>query len=211
MTWLPPLPNLERVLAAVPVCARMCRRALAIAACASLLTGAMPGVAISGESGASAHTEKQDETPPPPPTPEADLTPAERYCSSVQDEAALAQLLLQKKEIEKAQEELQKRITQLAEKTEEYKSWFKKREDFQRLANAGLVEIYSQMKPEAAAGRLTAMNEIVAAAILSKLSPKAAGAVLAEMETVKAAKLSSVLAGAAEVGIASSGNEQARQ
>lgn len=211
MTWLPPLLNHDQALAAAPACARMCRRALAIVACASLLTGAMPSVAISGESGASAHKEKQDETPPSSPTPEADLSPAERYCSSVQDEAALAQLLLQKKEIEKAQEELQKRIAQLAEKTEVYKSWFKKREDFQRLANASLVEIYAQMKPEAAAGRLTAMNDLVAAAIISKLAPKAAGAVLAEMETVKAAKLSSVLAGAAEVGTAPSENEQARQ
>jgi flagellar motility protein MotE (MotC chaperone) len=180
---------------------RLHRRALAVAVGATILAGVVPGEATSAENEASAPKDtQQDEIAPPPPAPEADLTPAERYCSSVQDEAALAQLLLQKREIEKAQDELQKRIAQLAEKSEEYKSWFKKREDFQRQANSSLVEIYAQMKPEAAAGRLTAMNELVAAAILSKLAPKSAGAVLAEMETMKAARLSSLLAGAADVG-----------
>ncbi len=135
----------------------------------------------------------------PAQTPLAEPTPGEQYCTSVQDQAALAQLALQKKELETAQVEIDKRIKVLTEKSNEYKSWLAKREDFLKRATESLVGIYAQMKPEAAAARLTAMNELVAAAIISKLAPKAAGAVLSEMETAKAARLSSVLAGAAEV------------
>jgi len=135
----------------------------------------------------------------PTQTPLAEPTPGEQYCTSVQDQAALAQLALQKKELETAQVEIDKRIKVLTEKSNEYKDWLAKREDFLKRATESLVGIYAQMKPEAAAARLTAMNELVAAAIISKLAPKSAGAVLSEMETSKAARLSSVLAGAAEV------------
>lgn len=138
-------------------------------------------------------------------TPLAEPTPGEQYCSSVQDQAALAQLALQKKELEAAQVEIDKRIKSLTEKSDAYKSWLAKREDFLKRATESLVGIYAQMKPEAAAARLTAMNELVAAAIISKLAPKAAGAVLSEMDTAKAARLSSVLAGAAEVVATSAG------
>jgi flagellar motility protein MotE (MotC chaperone) len=43
------------------------------------------------------------------------------------------------------------------------------------------------------------MDELVAAAIMSKLSPKVSSALLGEMEPGKAARLSAIIAGAGEI------------
>ena len=58
---------------------------------------------------------------------------------------------------------------------------------------------YSKMKPDAAANQITTMDELTAAAIISKLSPKASSLVLAEMDATKAARLTATIAGAAEI------------
>lgn len=140
------------------------------------------------------------EPPPPPPSATPELSPADQYCSNVQGAAAVARVAQQKKSLAQAQQEIDKRIKTLTEKTEEYRQWLKKREDFLRLANDGLMEIYTKMKPEAAAAQLIAMNEVVAAAIVAKLQPKVASLILSEMDASRAARLSSVLAAAGEVG-----------
>jgi len=161
-----------------------------------------------GESGkeksdASKDKDKDAEGLPLPPTTPVELSPAEQYCSNVVDAAAAAQLAQQKDNLEKAQKHLDDRIALLASKTEELKGWIKKREEFTAHATDSLVQIYGKMKPEAAAGQLVAMDELVAAAIMSKLSPKVAGLILAEMEAAKAARLSAVIAGAGEIAMKS--------
>ncbi len=62
-----------------------------------------------------------------------------------------------------------------------------KREEFTAHATKSLVQIYGKMKPDAAAAQLMAMDEFVAAAIMSKLSTKDASLIMAEMEAAKAA------------------------
>lgn len=149
---------------------------------------------------AKADKERQaaDSLPLPPVTPQQ-LSPAEQYCSSVVDAAAAAQIAQQTSNLEKARKELADRVAILDAKTAELKSWIKKREDFARHATDSLVEIYSKMKPEAAANQITTMDELTAAAIISKLSPKASSLVLAEMDATKAARLTATIAGAAEI------------
>lgn len=139
-----------------------------------------------------------DSLPLPPVTPQQ-LSPAEQYCSSIVDAAAAAQIAQQTSNLEKARKELAERVAILDAKTAELKSWVKKREDFTAHATDSLVEIYSKMKPDAAASQLTAMDELTAAAITSKLSPKASSLVLAEMDATKASRLTAIIAGAAEV------------
>jgi flagellar motility protein MotE (MotC chaperone) len=143
--------------------------------------------------------DKDAEILPLPPSAPAELTPAEQYCSNVLDAAAAAQIAQQKANLEKAQKQLDERLALLASKTEELKGWIKKREEFTAHATDSLVQIYGKMKPEAAAAQLMAMDELVAAAIMSKLSPKATSLILAEMEAAKAARLSAVIAGAGEI------------
>ncbi|AGK59403.1 hypothetical protein HYPDE_38668 [Hyphomicrobium denitrificans 1NES1] len=139
-----------------------------------------------------------DSLPLPPVTPQQ-LSPAEQYCSSIVDAAAAAQIAQQTSNLEKARKELAERVAILDAKTAELKSWVKKREDFTAHATDSLVEIYSKMKPDAAASQLTAMDELTAAAITSKLSPKASSLVLAEMDATKASRLTAIIAGAGEV------------
>jgi flagellar motility protein MotE (MotC chaperone) len=155
------------------------------------------------DAGKEKDKDKDAESLPLPPATPVELTPAEQYCSNVVDAAAAAQLAQQKDNLEKAQKHLDDRIALLASKTEELKGWIKKREEFTAHAADSLVQIYGKMKPEAAAGQLVAMDELVAAAIMSKLSPKVAGLILAEMEAAKAARLSAVIAGAGEIAMKS--------
>lgn len=139
-----------------------------------------------------------DLLPLPPVTPQQ-LSPAEQYCSSVVDATAAAQIAQQTSNLEKASKELAGRVAILDAKTTELKSWVKKREEFTAKATTALLDIYSKMKPDAAAHQLTEMNELTAAAITAKLSPKVSSLILAEMDTAKASRLMAIIAGASEV------------
>lgn len=139
-----------------------------------------------------------DSLPLPPTTPQQ-LSAAEQYCSSVVDAAAAAQIAQQTSNLEKARKELAERVALLDAKTAELRSWVKKRADFTAHATDSLIEIYSKMKPDAAASQLASMDELTAAAITSKLPPKSSSLVLAEMNADKAARLTAIIAGAAEV------------
>jgi flagellar motility protein MotE (MotC chaperone) len=136
---------------------------------------------------------------PLPPTTAVKLSPAEQYCSSVLDAATAAQLAQQKINLAKIQKQVDDRVALLAAKTEELKGWMTKREEFTAHATESLVQIYGKMKPDAAAAQLMAMDEFVAAAIMTKLSTKDASLIMAEMEAAKAARLSAVIAGAGEI------------
>jgi flagellar motility protein MotE (MotC chaperone) len=157
------------------------------------------GVAFAAENNAAKEADG-DSLPLPPATAVA-LTPAEQYCANVLDATAAAQIAQQKSNLEMAQKQVDERIALLAAKTQELKGWMTKREEFTARATDSLVEIYSKMKPDAAAAQLMAMDEMVAAAIMSKLSTKAASLVMSEMEASKAARLSAVIAGAGEIAI----------
>ena len=159
-----------------------------------------PLVVAEEVAGDKAGNEKKDaeSLPLPPASPPPEQTPAEQYCTNVLDAAAAAQLAQQKSKLEEAQKELDARVALISAKTEELKSWMKKREEFASRATDSLVQIYSKMKPDAAAAQLVAMDELVAAAIMSKLTPKVAGLIMTEMEAAKAARLSAVIAGAGE-------------
>jgi flagellar motility protein MotE (MotC chaperone) len=163
----------------------------------AMLAGA-PAIASEDGKASVGKEEAVDELPPPPAT-AVHLSPAEQYCSNVIDAAAAAQIAQQTRELEKAKKTIDERVALLSAKTEELKKWVKKREDFTSHATDELVEIYSKMKPDAAANQLAAMDELTAAAITSKLSPKVSSLMLAEMNAEKAARLTAIVAGAAEV------------
>jgi flagellar motility protein MotE (MotC chaperone) len=142
-----------------------------------------------------------------PASPVTGDTLAERYCANIIDEAQDARFAWQAKTIADMEKELDKRIALLNEKSAELKSWIERREEFLKLANDGLVEIYSTMRADAAAPQLAAMNEVTAAAIVMKLPPKVASAVLAEMEADKAARMTATIAGAGRMAKRKQGGE----
>lgn len=138
-------------------------------------------------------------TAPPKPAPSQAAAPGDNevalFCSNVADPAVDARLAWQLKELEKAESLLRERIAEVEAKRAEYEKWMALRDDFLKKAEAGVVEIYSRMKPDAAATQIAGMADETAAAVLAKLSPRSSSAIFNEMETGRAAHLADLLGG----------------
>lgn len=153
-----------------------------------------PVPASLGASPEAAGTSGRAELPSTPPS-----KIAQQYCINIADAAADARFAWQKKTLAEIEQELDKRIAMLEERTAEYQKWLAQREEFVRKARENLVGIYSRMRPDAAASQLVAMEEETAAAVLTKLDPRNASAILNEMNPAQAARLTAIIAGAAKV------------
>ncbi len=136
---------------------------------------------------------------PPKPAPAAAAPPPEsevaQFCSNVVDPAVDARLAWQLKELEKAEAKLRERIAEVEAKRAEYEKWMALRDEFLKKAEASMVEIYSRMRPEAAATQIAGMADETAAAVLAKLSPRNSSAIFNEMEPARAAHLADLLGG----------------
>jgi flagellar motility protein MotE (MotC chaperone) len=136
--------------------------------------------------------------PPKPAPPQAAATADNEvalFCSNVTDPAVDARLAWQLKELEKAENLLRERIAEVEAKRAEYEKWMALRDDFLKKAEASVVEIYSRMKPDAAATQIAGMADETAAAVLAKLTPRSSSAIFNEMETGRAAHLADLLGG----------------
>lgn len=138
-------------------------------------------------------------TAPPKPAPPPAVATADNeialFCSNVADPAVDARLAWQLKELEKAENQLRERIAEVEAKRAEYEKWMALRDDFLKKAEAQVVEIYSRMKPDAAATQIAGMADETAAAVLAKLSPRSSSAIFNEMDTARAAHLADLLGG----------------
>jgi flagellar motility protein MotE (MotC chaperone) len=137
-----------------------------------------------------------NDTPAAPPA-NASIDEIQQYCSNVIDPARDRRYLLQKQDLEKLKADVDVRLKALEERRNEYQDWLKKRNDFMEMARQDLVDIYKNMKPDAAAPRLAEVDIYVAAAILMKLTPRQSGLILSEMDPAKAAKLTGLISSAA--------------
>ncbi|WP_425532388.1 MotE family protein, partial [Aquabacter sediminis] len=118
-----------------------------------------------------------------------------QYCSSIINAAADARFARQKEALIAMEKQIQERIAQLEAKRTEYQEWLQRREAFLKKADETLVQVMSQMRPDAASAQLTAMSEDAAAAVLAKLSPRVASAILNEMDPARAARLTTTMVG----------------
>jgi len=137
--------------------------------------------------------------PPKPAPPAAAAAPSEnevaQFCSNVADPAVDARLAWQLKELEKAENKLRERIAEVEAKRAEYEKWMALRDEFLKKAEASIVEIYSRMRPEAAATQISGMADETAAAVLAKLAPRNSSAIFNEMDSARAARLADLLGG----------------
>ena len=152
------------------------------AAAASMLT--MPGAFA------------QDVTAPPP----ADATQNEiqQFCTNIADAARDQRYVLQRKDLETLQASIDERIATLEKRRDEYEDWLKRRNDFLKQAQLGLVDIYKTMKPDAAAGKLEMVNPEIAAAIVMQLPARQSSLILSEMTDEKAATLTNIISSASD-------------
>lgn len=163
------------------------------------ITGAVPTEAAPPAPAPARPAKSGSVTAPPKPAPAQPVAPGDNevalFCSNVADPAVDARLAWQLKELEKAESLLRERIAEVEAKRAEYEKWMALRDDFLKKAEASVVEIYSRMKPDAAATQIAGMADETAAAVLAKLSPRSSSAIFNEMETGRAAHLADLLGG----------------
>ncbi|WPE19115.1 hypothetical protein ShzoTeo12_02720 [Shinella zoogloeoides] len=120
------------------------------------------------------------------------------FCTNIADAARDQRYLLQKQELENLQKDVDERIKTLEARRAEYEDWLKRRNDFLKTAEGGLVEIYKKMKPDAAAAQLAELDPEIASAIVMKLAPRQSSTILGEMPADKAAALTRILTAASD-------------
>ena len=124
---------------------------------------------------------------------------AQQYCFNTADTAADARFAWQARKIQEMEAELEKRARQLEAKTEDYKRWLARRDEFSRKAHEKLVGFYSRMRPDAAAVQLATLDEEMAAAVVMKLETKVASQIMGEMDPDRAAKIATIISGAGKL------------
>ncbi|THK38036.1 flagellar protein [Ensifer sp. MPMI2T] len=122
----------------------------------------------------------------------------QQFCTNIADAARDQRYLLQRKELENLQANVDERIATLEKRRAEYEDWLKRRNDFLKQAELGLVDIYKTMKPDAAAGKLEMVRPEIAAAIVMKLPPRQSSLILSEMSDDKAAVLTNIISSASD-------------
>ena len=132
-------------------------------------------------------TEKAVEKPPD--------AEASRFCANAAPSIAEARIAWETKQLSELDAQVKQRLADLEKAEGSVKDWVAKRDASLKAASDDLVAIYAKMQPETAATQIAAMDDQMAAAILSKLKPGAAGAILNEMEADRASKLAVVLSG----------------
>jgi flagellar motility protein MotE (MotC chaperone) len=157
---------------------------LLLASVAGALMLAMPGAFA------------QDVTAPP--AEDATASEIERFCTNIADAARDQRYLLQRKDLEALQATVDERIATLEKRRAEYEDWLKRRNDFLKQAELGLVDIYKTMKPDAAAGKLEMVRPEIAAAIVMRLPPRQSSLILSEMSDEKAAVLTNIISSASD-------------
>lgn len=134
----------------------------------------------------------------PPADPASSQDEIQRFCTNIADPARDQRYLLQKQELEKLRADVDERIATMDKRKAEYEDWLKRRDDFLKTADLGLVDIYKNMKPDAAAASLNDVKVTVAAAIIMKLSARQSSLILAEMDAQKAAVITNIIASASD-------------
>lgn len=129
----------------------------------------------------------------------ADRSISAAYCQNIGEAANEARDAYRAKYLKELEIRIEKRIAALEVKRTKVEKWMKRRESFIDRAQRNLVDIYTAMRPEAAAQQISIMDDETAAAILLKLKPRTASAILNEIKPVRAARLASVIAGSAKV------------
>ena len=132
---------------------------------------------------------------PPTAAPAALTSDAASYCAAIRDPAAEARFAWQANALKGLEARLAETLKKLEERKGELQMLTDQRAAEVKQAEARMTDIFARMRPDAAALQLSAMDQGVAVAVLSKLPARAASAVLNEMEASRAAQLAEVMGG----------------
>lgn len=118
---------------------------------------------------------------------------AEQYCLAAREAAREARHAVQMAQLGKLMDDLDARIKTLDARIETIKEWMEARQKFASRATGKLVEIFASMRPESASAQLALMDQMTAAAIISRLEPRVSSAILNDMPAEKAAQIAAIL------------------
>ena len=122
----------------------------------------------------------------------------EKFCANIADVARDARFAWEAKTLKDLKAEIEAATAALEAKQAELQELLTRREEFRKLAQQTVVDIYSRMRPEAAAAQLAALDESTAAAVLIKLNSRTASAILGEMDIPRAVSLAQLISGGGE-------------
>jgi flagellar motility protein MotE (MotC chaperone) len=116
------------------------------------------------------------------------------YCANVASIAGPARIARQEKQLVDVEQQVKQRVAELEAKKLELQAMLDKRDELIRKTDETLVELYSRMKPDAAASQIANFEDDIAASLLMRLKPKYASAILSEMDAMRAASVGKKLA-----------------
>ena len=123
---------------------------------------------------------------------------ANDYCESFHDVAAEARFGWQVSKLKELQDDVSKATDKLESERQELQQWVERRDQFITRANDRLTAIYQKMKPDVAAGHISALDDETASALLLKLQPRVTSLIFNEMTAARAAQLVSLINGASK-------------
>lgn len=129
-----------------------------------------------------------------PRVPEAASKDSQQICANVAASVEAARLDRQRKELGDLQQQVGAKLAALEAKQSELRAALERIEAFERKGDDSLVELYSRMKPEAAAAQLAQLDDEIAASLMLKLKAKTVSGILNEMEAARGAALAKRIA-----------------
>ena len=121
------------------------------------------------------------------------LSDVERYCTNIADPAKDARAALQTKRLQELEAEVGKKVDELEAKRKEYQDWLQQRQAFIESTSSIMLDIYTGMKPDAAALQLAGIDRQTAASLIAKMKPRTASAIMAEIPAPVAAEITRVI------------------
>jgi flagellar motility protein MotE (MotC chaperone) len=150
------------------------------------LLGTIFALSISAQSIATADPAR-DEPRKAKPHQEAGGPDAQKQCAHIANIARDARSELQRKQLTDLEQRIRQKLTELEARKAELQAMLDRHEALLKRADQALVDLYSRMRPDAAASQMANLEENQAAAILMQLRPKYASAILNEMDAARAA------------------------
>jgi flagellar motility protein MotE (MotC chaperone) len=127
------------------------------------------------------------------------LAPPSDYCQNILKPAQEARYAFQLKTLEDLQMEIEAKLVLLDQKRLKNIAFESQKKEKMKVAQRQVVDIYSKMKPDIAAGQLELLDPETAVSILDQLKVKVSSSILNEMKGQSAAVITGLMAGAAKV------------
>jgi flagellar motility protein MotE (MotC chaperone) len=120
-------------------------------------------------------------------------TEVEQYCLNIADKAQDARYALQETRMKDLEAAISQQIDELETKRADYETWLAERKRFLESASQIVIDIYSQMKADAAAPQLAKLDRDSAASVLVRLKSRQASDILSEMSPTVAAEIARLI------------------